>query len=289
VSCFQGSSSSGSSSSNPRRTSPPPIQLCKSSSSTASITLRGTPGAISTAISRLLTAPALQLMVQIPGLNTITINQNGVDASRPTLTIPGGWTALAPGLQTLDISGFCSVGLPDNLSVQTLRLSGSNGVANCRQQPLLPLPSLTGYSNLARLTLTSLNARGSVPEGWAVLTALQSASITTMPAVTGNLPTSWASTLSALTRLTISGTSLSGSIPSEFGSFAALQELRLNNNVLLGSLPQTLDDLSDTLMVLDVSRQPLAGCVPPQLFSKVSSRALSLSTYRTSINRRSCR
>lgn len=85
-----------------------------------------------------------------------------------------------------------------------------------------------------------------------------------------------------VTRINLSNANLTGSLPKELAKLSSLQELRLDNNRLLGDVPEEYYEQLDKLYWLDLSNNLLSGTIPEVVWSMPLLRFLDLNDNRLS-------
>ncbi|CAL4932671.1 unnamed protein product [Urochloa decumbens] len=193
------------------------------------------------------------------GLTTLNLSYNGLTGS-----IPEPVAGIA-GFVVLDVSSNHLTGpIPSSIgnscaSLQILKVSSNNFTG--------PIPeSLTSCSALRVLDAANNRITGAIPA--AVLGNLTSLETLLLSNnfISGSLP----GTIAACTRLRVadlSSNKISGALPAELcspGGTAALEELRMPDNMVTGVIPPGLANCS-RLRVIDFSINYLRGPIPPEL------------------------
>lgn len=198
------------------------------------------------------------------GLKRLNLSYNGFSGS-----IPDSVAGIGSGLEVLDVSSNHLTGrIPDTIgnacsSLQVLKVS-SNNISG-------PVPaSLSSCRALRVLDAANNKLSGAIPASvLGNLTALESLLLSNN-FIDGTLP----GTIASCTRLRVadlSSNKISGSLPEELcgstcagAAAAALEELRLPDNLLTGSVPAGLANCSK-LRVIDLSINYLRGAIPRAL------------------------
>lgn len=170
------------------------------------------------------------------------------------------WRSL-PGLKYLSLANCPNLlgGISSEISKMTqlghLDLSGS--------QIGDTIPSEIGSLPLNALLLADTYIEKPFPDSISQLNAtLTRLVINGLPIGTQEIPHSWGA-LHRLIELDLSGNGLNGTIPRELGNSYTLKILRLDNNLLTGSIPSFNADH----MVIDLHNNQLTGTVPDSLVS----------------------
>ncbi|CAL4924218.1 unnamed protein product [Urochloa decumbens] len=193
------------------------------------------------------------------GLTTLNLSYNGLTGS-----IPEPVAGIA-GFVVLDVSSNHLTGpIPSSIgnscaSLQILKVSSNNFTG--------PIPeSLSSCSALRVLDAANNRITGAIPAAVLVnLTSLE-ALLLSNNFISGSLP----GTIAACTRLRVadlSSNKISGALPAELcspGGTAALEELRMPDNMVTGVIPPGLANCS-RLRVIDFSINYLSGPIPPEL------------------------
>ncbi|KAF8689320.1 hypothetical protein HU200_042117 [Digitaria exilis] len=193
------------------------------------------------------------------GLRTLNLSYNGLTGS-----IPEPVAGIA-GFEVLDVSSNHLTGpIADSIgnscaSLQILKVS-SNNISG-------PIPeSLSSCHALRVLDAANNKLTGSIPAAvLGNLTSLESLLVSNN-FISGSLP----STITSCTNLRVadlSSNKISGDLPAELCSpdgTAALEELRMPDNMVTGAIPPGLANCS-RLRVIDFSINYLRGSIPPEL------------------------
>ncbi|WIA17476.1 hypothetical protein OEZ85_014315 [Tetradesmus obliquus] len=142
-----------------------------------------------------------------------------------------------------------------------------------------------GTSTVYALRISPANGiqglKGTLPQAAAFdgLVALNEIGINDHPGIGGTMHADW-SRLSQLQDIRLGNNSLTGSIPPSWGSLAKLRVLHLFNNKISGSIPASFRALT-ALEELDVPTNALSGTIP-DLSSLTKLRSLGLSENKLS-------
>ncbi|CAB9525148.1 STYKc [Seminavis robusta] len=131
---------------------------------------------------------------------------------------------------------------------------------------------LGGLTKLESLTLPGNSITGTLPEDLFALTHLFSLKLGSNK-MEGTLPPDLFSKLSCLQQLHINDNEFIGSIPTEVGLLSSLKKLEMRNTNLSGTIPTEMLALDD-LTSLVVANASLSGSIPERLCGKLDPQQL---------------
>ena len=128
--------------------------------------------------------------------------------------------------------------------------------------------------HVTRLSLTSNNLTGEIPESIGKLSNLTRLWLSTNDGLTGEIPESIGD-LSNLTNLALIYNNLTGEIPESIGNLSNLTNLSLYYNELTGGIPESIGNLTN-LTYLSLNHNELTGGIPESIGNLTNLTNLSL-------------
>lgn len=231
--------------------------------------------------------------VELKQLNLYKLFMNKLHGSIPD------YIADLPNLETLELwmNNFTST-IPKNLGqngrlqlldLSTNKLTGTipEGLCSSNQLRILilmnnflfgPIPDGLGTcTSLTKVRLGQNYLNGSIPNGFIYLPQLNLAEFQDNY-LSGTLSENWESSSIPikLGQLNLSNNLLSGTLPSSLSNLSSLQILLLNGNQFSGTIPPSIGELNQ-LLKLDLSRNSLSGEIPPEIGNCIHLTYLDLS------------
>ncbi|XP_027156447.1 receptor-like protein 35 [Coffea eugenioides] len=200
--------------------------------------------------------PMEEGMVHLRRLRYISLANNNFGGEVPP------WFGSLPNLRVLDLSSNSFVG---GIPISLFNASKLESISIMFNQVQGNIPREIGnLGNLKILRMANNQLTGFIPLTLFNISSLQIVNLTNNT-LTGDLPVNLCSELSNLLEFYLSSNKLSGQILSRFDNCSELRvrELSLSSNVLSGTLPREIGNLT-MLKVLSLGQNTFAGGIPAE-------------------------